>query len=87
MDATLVGGFTTFIWIIMMRFVAAVMVWASIILSILLLGKVCLIFNEISKILLKIAEGSITYAQCSRSPQRIILTFRPIFAHSGHTMC
>ena len=32
------GAFISFIWIIMMRFVAAVMVWASIILSILLLG-------------------------------------------------
>ena len=33
------GAFISFIWIIMMRFVAAVMVWASIILSILLLGR------------------------------------------------
>ena len=32
------GAFISFIWIIMMRFVAAVMVWASIILSILMLG-------------------------------------------------
>ena len=34
------GAFISFIWIIMMRFVAAVMVWASIILSILMLGIV-----------------------------------------------
>jgi len=36
------GAFISFIWIIMMRFVAAVMVWASIILSILLLVVACI---------------------------------------------
>ncbi len=41
----LLACFVSLFWIIMMRFVAAVMVWASIILSIGLLGKL-LVFVE-----------------------------------------
>ena len=59
------GAFISFIWIIMMRFVAAVMVWASIILSILLLGmqkkfnnSKCQNFYEIPN-LFKLMNGKI----------------------------
>lgn len=34
----LAGALVTLMWVVIMRFVAAVMVWASIILSVLLLG-------------------------------------------------
>ena len=36
--AICLGGFVSFMWVIMMRFIAAVMVWSSILLSIGLLG-------------------------------------------------
>jgi len=39
--AICLGGFVSFMWVIMMRFIAAVMVWSSILLSIGLLGLSC----------------------------------------------
>ena len=41
----LLATLVSFIWVIMMRFVAAVMVWASIILSTAFLGKTKIRFN------------------------------------------